>query len=896
VGIERTAHAEGLDLLARSIDDAVWTNDLANGRVWWSEGCYRLLGYPAGSVQPGWEAWQVRVHPDDREAVMASIQSHLDSGVATWAEEYRVLLPDGTAKQVLDRGGVRRDAAGHPVFLAGIVRDVTREKASEARLREIAERFQRASLATQDGIWERDLSRSRVWWSVPCYALLGYLEGEVHPNDDAWAARIHPEDRDRVVVGLRSALDRRDHSWSDEYRLLLPGGGFRTVFDCGYLECDPGGRPVRMTGTLRDISDHRRTSQALQERERTLATLLGNIPGAVYRSTPEFRLTYASEGMLGLTGYSPEEFMQAGSMPITELVLQEDRERVAAEVGAAVAARRPFLLEFRIRTRSGEEKWVHNAGTGVYGPQRQPLAIEGLVTDITPLKRTREALRTGEARLRRIFDSEMVGMAFWRKDGTILAANDYYLRLVGSDRRDLEAGRVHWRDLTPPEYRPLDDRSFAELAERGVCTPYEKEYLRKDGTRVPVLLGASTFLGTSDEGVWWVLDLSERKRIEAQFQQAQKMESVGRLAGGIAHDFNNLLTAIFGHGDLAIKALPEGSPARADVAAIRSAALRAAELTQQLLAFSRKQVLTPRIIDLDGVVRGLESILRRTLGEDIRLRTRLASGAWPIRADRVQVGQAILNLVVNARDAMPGGGELDIETGCRDFTAQEELPPGLSPGPHAFVSVADTGAGMDAETLSHLFEPFFTTKEVGKGTGLGLSTTYGIVRQSGGTVEVRSAPGRGSRFTLWFPALPGAVSPPVPAPAEDTHLGGRGRILLVEDEVEVRRLLADLLVTHGYAVAEAEDGESALSLIRGGERFDLLVSDLVMPRLGGLDLLRQARRLRPGLPVLFMTGYADPVKLDQAVAESGAAILDKPFQPSVLLRRVREALHHPEGR
>jgi PAS domain S-box-containing protein len=892
VGIERTAHAEGLDFLARSIDDAVWTNDLSNGRVWWSEGCYRLLGHAPGSVQPGWEAWRVRVHPEDQEALMASLQSHLDSGASNWTEEYRILLPDGAVKHVLDRGAVRRDAAGHPVFLAGIARDVTREKAAEARHREIAERFRRASLATQDGIWERDLSRAKVWWSAPYYALLGYLEGELHPSDDAWAARIHPEDRDRVVDGLRSALDRRDHSWSDEYRVLIPGGGFRTVFDYGYLECDTGGRPVRMTGTLRDISDQKRTSQALHESERTLATLLGNVPGAIYRSSMDFRMTYASEGMLGLTGYRPEDLMRAEAPSVIELVHPEDRERVAAEVGAAIAARKPFVLEFRIRTRNGDEKWVHNAGAGVYGPQRQSLAIEGFVTDITPLRRAQEAFVAGEARLRRIFDSEMVGMVFWRKDGTLLAANDYYLRLTGFDRRDLEAGRVRWRDLTPPEYHPLDERSIAELGERGVCTPYEKEYLRKDGTRVPVLVGASTFLGSSDEGVAWVLDLSERKRIEAQFQQAQKMESVGRLAGGIAHDFNNLLTALFGHGDLAIGKLPEGHPARAHVVEIRSAALRAAELTQQLLAFSRKQILKPRLLDLGAVVLDLESILRRTLGEDIRLRTRPAPGAWPIQADRVQVEQAILNLAVNARDAMPGGGELGIETGCRAFTAPEGIPPGLSPGPHAFVSVSDTGVGMDAEILSHLFEPFFTTKEVGKGTGLGLSTTYGIVRQSGGTVEVQSAPGRGSRFTLWFPALPGESIPSAPASVERPRPKGRGRILLVEDGVEVRRLLADVLVSHGYTVAEAEDGEAALARMRGGETFDLLVSDLIMPRMGGLDLLKQARRLRPDLPALLMTGYADP---DRAVAESGTEILQKPFQPSLLLRRIGEALHHPEG-
>jgi nitrogen-specific signal transduction histidine kinase len=413
--------------------------------------------------------------------------------------------------------------------------------------------------------------------------------------------------------------------------------------------------------------------------------------------------------------------------------------------------------------------------------------------------------------------------------------------------------------------------------------------VRRDGTPFEVQVHVKDIpRGERMARVTAVRDISETRRLEEQLRQAQKMEAIGRLAGGIAHDFNNLLTTVLGYSDLVLKDLGPGDPHTAELMEIKRAAERASTLTRQLLAFGRKQILSPQVLDLNAAVLGTEKMLRRLIGEDVVLHVALdeSTPLW-VRADAGQIEQVVVNLALNARDAMPEGGTLLIET--------KKAPRG-GEGAWATLAITDTGTGMDAETRARIFEPFFTTKEKGKGTGLGLATVYGIVTQVGGEVAVDSAPGKGSRFVISFPEVgpppsderqrrPSAAGVPAVPPA------GARRILLVEDEETVRVLARRMLEESGYRVATAKDGEDALRLVEAQrDPFDLLVSDLVMPGMSGQALAAKLRVASPTTRVLFISGYTEDTVARKTIAESGVAFLQKPFTRDTLARKVAETL------
>ncbi len=385
-----------------------------------------------------------------------------------------------------------------------------------------------------------------------------------------------------------------------------------------------------------------------------------------------------------------------------------------------------------------------------------------------------------------------------------------------------------------------------------------------------------------------------RRALEDQLEQSRKMEAVGRLAGGVAHDFNNLLTAILGYSNLVLEELEPGHPARADVEQMRRAGESAASLTQQLLAFSRKQILQPQVLDLNDVVSRAESLLQRLIGEHIRLVTALDPSLDRVNADPGQLEQVIVNLAINARDAMPEGGKLTIETANVELDEAYVLQHGgSSPGSHVMLAVSDTGVGMDAETRARIFEPFFTTKRRGEGTGLGLSTVYGIVTQSGGSIWVYSEPTRGTTFKVYFPQAPQAEPQTVAAPRTD-GLQGTETILLAEDQPEVRSVARAVLERYGYRVLEAKHGDEALRILRAHhEPIHLLLSDVVMPSMSGPELARLVQLEQSGIRVLYASGYTDDAIVRHGVLDPGVAFLQKPFTPTALLRKIRELLDAP---
>jgi nitrogen-specific signal transduction histidine kinase/CheY-like chemotaxis protein len=389
-----------------------------------------------------------------------------------------------------------------------------------------------------------------------------------------------------------------------------------------------------------------------------------------------------------------------------------------------------------------------------------------------------------------------------------------------------------------------------------------------------------------------IVDVTDRRHLEEQLVQSQKMEAIGRLAGGIAHDFNNLLTGILGYARFAMSSLPENASARADIMEIERAGARAAALTSQLLAYARRQIIAPRVISLNDLVQGTDSMLRRLIGEDIALETRCAPDLWPSRVDPTQFEQVILNLTVNARDAMPHGGRLLIETGNRVLGGSESvLHPEVTPGSYVTMTVTDNGLGMDAATQARIFEPFFTTKEQGKGTGLGLAVAYGIIAQAGGHILVSSEVNRGTTFTVLLPRGLAELSVEEIPDVQMRAPTGDETVLVVEDEPLVRKLAVRILSTQGYAVLEASDGPAALEQAgRLGGQLDLLITDIVMPGMNGKEVAAELVRSYPDLRVIYMSGYAEHAVVQRGVIDEGIAFIPKPFDPLVLAKTVREVL------
>ena len=525
----------------------------------------------------------------------------------------------------------------------------------------------------------------------------------------------------------------------------------------------------------------------------------------------------------------------------------------------------------------------------------------------TERERAEATLRESERRFRATFEQAAVGIAHLSLAGAFVRVNQRLCDILGYSRSELLHMRVtefmRREDLAGGEGCPPEEvlQHIGEWKE-GICR-VDLELKRKDGTSVwchLTLAPVSDGSGAPEYFTGVVEDITERKRLEEQFLQAQKMRAIGQLAGGVAHDFNNLLTTILGYCELIQRKLPSNDQLRGYVDEIAMAGQRAAALTSQLLAFGRKQILRPLLVDLNAVIEEMDRLLRRLVGDDVQLETRLDRKLGTVRADQGQMEQVLMNLVLNARDAMPQGGRVTVET--RNEMIEAGAAPdqtGLAPGAYAVIAVSDTGVGMDAAVRAQLFEPFFTTKEKGKGTGLGLSTVYGIVKQSGGAITVQSEPGRGSRFVVYLPTVKAAdlpaPRPSDPRPEEGAPVGGSETILLVEDETTLRALTRRVLEERGYRVLEAPSGTDAIAMVeRIREPIHLLLTDVVMPRMSGAALAEGVRDRHPATRVVFMSGYTDEAVVRQAAAGSGIRFIQKPYKPEGLLRTIRTALDAPD--
>jgi len=596
------------------------------------------------------------------------------------------------------------------------------------------------------------------------------------------------------------------------------------------------------------------------------------------------RTTFMNARMAEILG---RDVAEAVTMPTTEFFFAEDRPAMAERL----AKRRDGLagpFEQRFRRPDGAVGFLSMDSSPLYDAQGRYEGVLGIATDITERRRVEEALREREAHYRLMFDkSPLPKWMYDLETLRFLAVNEAAIREYGYSREEFLAMTI--KDTRPPEDVPalLESIRQSALAKVGVW-----RHKKKNGDIMQMEIITHTFTLDGRECRLAVgRDVTERLRLEEQLRQSQKMEAVGRLAGGVAHDFNNVLSVILSYGEMLLSEMKPGEPMHDDIAEIRKAGLRAADLTRQLLMFSRQQVLAPKVLDLNDVLTSMDKMLQRILGADVDLVSLPTRPLGRVRADPSSVEQVIMNLVVNARDAMPTGGKLTIETAnvvLDEAYAQAHF--GVKPGPHVMLAVSDTGTGIEKSTLARIFEPFFTTKESGKGTGLGLSTVFGVVQQSGGSVWVYSEVGKGTTFKVYLPRVDAAVET-VGETVPPTTLRGSETILLVEDDDQVRVVARGILQRSGYHVIEARNaGEALLHSEKHPTTIHLLLSDVVMPQMSGPELAKRLASARPDMRVLCMSGYTDDSIVRHGVLEAQIAYLQKPITPEALTTRVREVL------
>ncbi len=667
------------------------------------------------------------------------------------------------------------------------------------------------------------------------------------------------------------------------------GGG-----DCVVVETTAEEAPRELPRDLASLPpdmqaafEHAWRQQALEDAEIRYRKLFDGVPVGLYRATEDGRVVDANTALVRMFGFPDRQsLLQARA---TELYADpRDRDRWQARLKRESLVRD---YEVQLRRYDGSIFWGSDTARAVLGHEGQVRYYQGAIEDISVAKRAQEELLGATAKLQAVVDAAPVAVVSLDPDGRVLSWNPGAERTFGwSEAEVLKRPLPIVQEGGQDEFRRLREQVLSGQSLVGV----EVRRRRKDGVLLDLNLFAAPLRGTDDSviGIMAVLvDITERKELETRLFQSRKMESVGQLAGGVAHDFNNLLTVILGNCEIVLSDMAGGRARPTEVEEIRSAADHAAALTRQLLAFSRRQILQPQVLSLNDTVQRTIELLRRLIGEHIELVTELDPDLANTRADPVEMDQVLINLAVNARDAMPQGGRLTIRTG--NLSLDDVVPvhsESMPAGDYVMISLADTGAGVDPDVASRMFEPFFTTKEKGEGTGLGLSTVYGIVKQSGGYIAVESEPGHGSTFIIYLGQVSEAVAaaPRLRAP-EDTH--GTETILMVEDEPAVRAPMRRGLESAGYTVLEAGDGPSALELCLGHDGpIHMLVADLVLPGMSGLELAKRMAELRPDMKILYVSGYSDDAVARRGLIDPGMAFLRKPYTPSALRAKIRELL------
>ena len=706
-----------------------------------------------------------------------------------------------------------------------------------------------------------------------------------------------PECRADVADNVRLANEKGHHIWESRH-LRKDGSTFPVLLDVTVVR-DASDRVVWRIVYAQDLSERERAEEHLRESREFYQDIFEKCRTVKLLIDPESgRVVEANGVACEFYGYTREALTALHLWDLNMLDEDVARQRLAAAVRAQ-------HTEFDVghRLASGEVRDVRVYSSLVKTGGR-PL-LHAIIIDVTERRRVEAALVETERRLSAVVGSSPIGIVVSRaEDGRLLDVNDAALRLYGYTRDEVVGRTVgELGTWAKPEQRA---EMLRLLAEHGVVHQFPVEFRRRGG-EVGVLEVSGCLLELHGTRclLTMLVDVTARARaegekaqLEGQLRQAQKMESVGRLAGGVAHDFNNMLAVILSHAEMALDDAAGAQPVSADLEGIRGAAQRSADLTRQLLAFARKQAIAPAVLDLNEVVHALLKMLQRVIGEDVGLRWVPEEGLWPVSVDRSQLDQVVANLCVNARDAIADVGTVTIETG--NVTLDEgycAAHVGCTPGDYVQLSISDDGCGMSEEVRGHVFEPFFTTKEQGKGTGLGLATAYGIVKQNGGYIDVRSEVGKGTTFTLYLPRHEGVVESRVSIVQGSQAPRGRETVLLVEDELAILRVTARMLEGLGYDVLAASSPVEAIRLAEQSDReIALLLTDVVMPGMNGRDLGERLAAVRPGLRRVFMSGFTADVIANHGVLHEGVHFVQKPFTKRALADKLREVLDAPAER
>jgi PAS domain S-box-containing protein len=782
-----------------------------------------------------------------------------------------------------------RDREGKVIGVIGTYEDITERKRAERALQERTAYLNTLIENNPLAIVTVDV-QGRIKLCNPAFERLF-----LYPQQEIEGANL-----DELVAPPESIPEAKEFTKQSLSGISVHAASRRRRKDGSLVDVDLYGVPLVMQGEIvgefalyQDISTRMQAEAALIEERHLLRTLMDNVPDVIYFKDRESRFTRINKALAKMFGLNDPA--QANGKTDFDFFTDEHAEQAFADEQEIIRTGQPVLAKEEKETwPDGRETWVSTTKMPLRDAKGNIIGTFGISHDITARKRAEEALRASEEHFRSFIKNLPVGVYRTTPDGRVLMANPALLRMLGYDSLQELASR----NLEGVSFEAGYPRSeFREQIERqGEVRGLEAAWKRRDGSVVFVRESAKAIRADHGRVLHYdgtIEDITERRRLEEQFRQAQKMEAVGRLAAGVAHDFNNLLTVVIGYSDLLLKRLPASDRLRPSAEEIKKAGEQAALLTRQLLAFSRAQVLQPQILDLDSLLTNAQQILERVIGEDIELVTHLPPGLGHVKADPGQIEQVILNLAVNARDAMPQGGWLALEAANVELdSTYARGHGGVLPGHYVMVAMSDNGIGMDAETQARIFEPFFTTKEQGKGTGLGLSMVYGIVKQSGGSISVYSEPGKGTTFKVYLPRVDQTVE--VMAPGElgiEEPSQGSETILLVEDEEAVRSLAREVLESRGYHVLEAEGAIEALEVgKRHKDRIHLLLTDVVMPQMNGRELAKRLAPLHPETKVLYMSGYAENAIVHDGLLDQGTALLQKPFTADGLAHKLREVL------
>ncbi len=792
------------------------------------------------------------------------------------------------ALAVLDR--VARPA--DPAMLAGLQR-LARQACALFELRverqrhaETALRLAEAQAVAGVGSWELDLDSRVLRWSDEVYRIFGVAPQSFGASFDAFFDFVHPEDRERFMAHQQRA-EADGGALDVRHRIVRADGSVRHVHERAQRILAAGTRGPRLVGTVQDVTLQAEAEEAARSGHERLALVadslrlashLGRL-GAWEYHLPTQRLHLDPE-VQAVFGLREDEELSLDEA--FRFIDDDDREALRLDFERCCTLGITYDRVQRLRDRTGQQRWTRAIGQAYRDADGRIVRVRGAFQDITDQTRLSTDLhrlgRRLEVTLEHMGDAFYLLDAQWRVQYFNAAAE----RLLGLARAQI-LGR-EWSAALPRFADTELERQQRRASAERITTTFE---FRQE----PLWLEVHVF--PADDGLAVHLrDVTLQRRLSEQLEQTQRLEALGQLTGGVAHDFNNLLTVIQGNAESLCERLPAGAREHALAEVVFGAAQRGADLTHRLLAFARRQTLAPRAVDLNRLLADLAPLLRRSLGEAVSVETLLATGLWTALVDTGQLENAVLNLAINARDAMPEGGRIVIETANAvlddGYVASH---PGLASGPYVLLTVSDTGSGIAPEHLLHIFEPFFTTKEPGRGTGLGLAMVYGFVKQSGGHVAVYSEPGHGTTVKLYLPRVREQAAA-APAEAPEAEIDGAGRlVLLVEDEPLVRAFGAAQLRRLGFRVLEADRATGALALLRRDPQIALLFTDVVMPGgCNGVELADAARALRPGLPVLFCSGYAESVVLQQGRSSLRAPLLAKPYRRADLVRKLHQAL------